>query len=129
MHPEVHADHVTILWGPEIADLESPDLGSIVQFSVIGYAEDRKAQAVVVILPPKIGAMVNRTPHITVSTAPGVAPAYSNEMLHKGFDRVARRTYTGIVDFSKRQVGAPSLFFPLAHRVATSWLRQKLRDV
>lgn len=129
MHPEVHADHLTILWGPEIADLEVPDLGSIVQFSVVGYAEDRKAQAVVAILPPKIGAMVNRTPHVTLSTVPGVPPAYSNELLRKGFDRVARHTYTGVLDFSKRQVPAPSLFFPLAHRVASTWLRRKLQDV
>ena len=126
-HRQVQADHVTILWGGRPDDLAKFDLGSIVRFRVVGYAEDRKAQAAVVILPPEIGRYSNRKPHVTISTAPGVRPVYSNDLVARGFERVPSRTYSGILDTWPREHGVRTPFFPLAHRVADTWFRKATR--
>lgn len=125
-HPNVRADHVTILWEPEIADLAGVDLGSIVRFSVVGYVEDQKGQAVAVILPSEIPKS-NRTPHVTVSVADGVPAVYSNDLLRKGVTRIAPRTYSGVLELSTERRQAPSAFFPLAARIATRWLHATLQ--
>ena len=82
--PQLQAHHMT-LWsvmdesgGP---DLESLPLGKTVDLRVVGYAEDDKGQAVVVAPPAGFRPGRGRLPHITISTAPGVKPVYSNELL------------------------------------------------
>ena len=129
VHRDVRADHLTILWGARPDDLSKFDLGSIVRFRVVGYAEDQKAQAVVAILPPGIARYANRKLHVTVSNAPGVPSAYSNDLIMRGWDRVPTRTYTGILDTFPRKHGVRTPFFPLASSVAEAWLREKLRAV
>jgi len=128
-HPRVYADHVTIQWGGRPEDLAKFKMGSILHLRVVGYAEDSKAQAVVVVLPSDVARHANRNPHVTISTTPGVAPVYSNELIARGWKRVPQRTYTAVLDTFPRKHGVRTPFFPLASRVAESWLREKMRVV
>ena len=52
-------------------------LGESAKLKVIGYSSDEKGQAVVV---SGVDSS-NKIPHITISTADGVSPVYSNELL------------------------------------------------
>jgi len=129
VHDEVHADHVTIHHDLGGVDLEGIDLGSVVTFRVAGYAEDRRGQAVTVILPREIAELVkDRVPHVTISTERGTPPAYSKELLARGARPVPPQTYTGILDAWPRRSPVHTRFFPLASRVADSWLRRRLRS-
>ena len=82
-HGELHAHHMTV-WhfseGTEPPDYSKLPWGRDVALKVTGYAEDAKAQAVVV-QPPSFLRPAGRTPHLTLSTQPGVAPAYSNDLI------------------------------------------------
>ena len=92
-HIDLHADHVTVLHAGEapskvdfvnslakVKSLFKP--GDTVDIKVLGMVNDADAQAVVVELPP---ALANLNPgkifHITISTATGVPPKYSNELV------------------------------------------------
>lgn len=80
IHPTVYAEHLTLAFGKAMAP-EYP-IGEIRRFSVVGYAEDPKGQTVVIdfrgiedLLAP------GQLPHVTISTAAGVPPKYSKELL------------------------------------------------
>jgi hypothetical protein len=76
-------DHVTLDYG---VNEYHKDFGKKVQVQVIGYAKDDKAEAILVSLN---GVQCDKPhPHITISTAPGVAPVYSNELLAQGYEPV-----------------------------------------
>lgn len=70
------------------------NLGSEVDLTVIGYAQDEKAQAVV-IGRQELGD--NRIAHITLSCADGVKPVYSNELLRNGWEKINPFTIKAIV--------------------------------
>lgn len=74
-HAKVHADHVTLVFRPSPHELEKYSLGAEVEFTVVGEVFDDKGQAVLV----KGVDSKNLYPHITISTAPGIKPVYSNE--------------------------------------------------
>ena len=77
VHPVVYAHHVTLAYKPDDATLAefAPLEGKRLWIPVVGVAEDDKAQAVLV------GAdSTNEYAHITISTAEGVKPAYSNTL-------------------------------------------------
>lgn len=90
-HPNVYADHVTFWFKPnpeevrKIYEMNSPVTQEI-YIKVVGYAEDEKAQAILVEFPhvdlTKF-EIKNKLLHITISCADGVSPAYSNELLEK----------------------------------------------
>jgi hypothetical protein len=102
LHSKVHAHHMTVLVKP------SPDkvkklVGREIKLRVVGYAEDDKAQAVVV----KSMLQSDRPiPHVTISTAPGTGAKYSNELVGDGYRPVKGPTLDAIVDTD------PSQFFP-----------------
>lgn len=77
-HPTVHAHHHTIRFGCKEEDAK-PLLGRRVTIKVTGIASDHAGQAVRVEEIP--GLPYNRQPHVTISCAEGVAPAYSNILL------------------------------------------------
>jgi hypothetical protein len=85
VHPNVYGHHMTMAFKPSNAALEryEPMLGERLQLRVVGYAEDESGQAVVV-----DGLSENLKPHITVSTADGVGPVYSNKLLEHGYEPV-----------------------------------------
>lgn len=89
-HTQLYAHHMTI-W--VIADGGDPDLASLplgktVTLKVVAVAEDDKGQAVIVETPSVIKPQ-KRIPHITVSTALGVSPAYSKNLVGD-VDKVVR---------------------------------------
>jgi len=84
IHPQVFADHVTIKFrdGPtDSVDLTPYPIGKTVSMKIVGLAENDKAQAIIV---QGVKTEDGRTPHITISTASGVKPEHSNEMLGSG---------------------------------------------
>lgn len=82
IHPNVHADHLTLVFMPDEQDMKDflPVLGSIFTIHVIGRHADEKGQAVEV-ARGSIPQCKNEFPHITISCANGVKPVYSNELL------------------------------------------------
>jgi hypothetical protein len=82
-HSKYSGHHVTLDFGK---NEYHEDFGKQVQITVTGYANDDKAEAVLVSCG---GTRCNNpSPHITISTEPGVKPVYSNELLAKGHEPV-----------------------------------------
>lgn len=79
-HKNVFADHVTLFFNPSDETKESFEIGQKIVFIAYGEACDEKAHAVIVELPTNVPCF-NENPHITISTADGTKPFYSNEML------------------------------------------------
>lgn len=82
-HDKEFYHHLTINFGrgqklPE-------NIGKMVTLNVVGYQEDFSGQAVVVQPPFPVK---NKVPHITLSTAAGVPPKYSNDMLAEGYLKI-----------------------------------------
>ncbi len=78
-HGTVHADHVTLVFRPSPQEVGRYLLGSTVELEIVGEVFDEKGQAAIV-----SGAVsCNKHPHITIATAPGTKPVYSNELLEK----------------------------------------------
>lgn len=77
----VYLHHMTIAFRPTIFEYNQLDYGKETTLYLVGIAGNEKAQAFLVetVLPVK-----NKYPHITISTAEGVSPAYSNQL----FDEV-----------------------------------------
>jgi hypothetical protein len=94
-HPNVYGHHMTMAYKPSNAALDryEPMLGERLQLRVIGYAEDESGQAVVV-----DGLSENAKPHITISVADGVGPAYSNSLLDGGYEPISGPELEAIVD-------------------------------
>lgn len=81
-----YCHHMTIRFKPT-KDSELPVFGESVTLVVTEIASDEKGVAVRV-EPNTVGKELNmppeQLPHITVATAPGVSPVYSNDLLRKG---------------------------------------------
>lgn len=93
--PVIYADHVTLKYHPSKAEVEKTPLGEHALVQVIGFASDEKGQAVLV--RPSVSS-ANRYPHVTISTAKGVAPVYSNTLLAEGYTRKMGPILRGVVD-------------------------------
>lgn len=78
VHPVVYAHHVTMAYKPEPDALERYRAmeGLRIKVPVAAVCVDEKGQAVLVGVESE-----NEYPHITISTAEGVEPVYSNELL------------------------------------------------
>lgn len=78
VHPIVYAHHVTMAFKPEAETLAHFQAmkGQRIAVPVTAVCVDEKAQAVLVGVDS-----TNEYPHITISVAEGVKPAYSNELL------------------------------------------------
>ena len=84
-HENVTADHVTLIHSPTPEEMELFAEGEPVTIRVAAIASDDKAQAVRVLLPQYYRDNAKRTPHITISTVPGVQQSYSNEILDEAW--------------------------------------------
>lgn len=83
--------HITINFGVQ----SLPDnIGETVSFDVVGLAEDDSGQAVVV---SGVERNDNGIPHITLSTADGVKPVYSNKLVAVGFRNITPFSLEGVV--------------------------------
>ena len=94
--PDVHAHHMSLFLKPSVEQLQEVPLGLEVRIDVVGYAEDDQGQAVLV--RPHGVSPAGRIPHITISTANGVAPVYSNQLLMGDVMHVHGPTLEGVVD-------------------------------
>lgn len=123
VYANVFADHVTLIFKPKESDLAKFDFGSIVRLKVVGYAQDQNGSAVLVDLPSEIEKKPGQKPHITISTAPGIKPFYSNKLIAKpsNIERVSPKTYQGIIDEFPRKRKAS------AEIVAERWLHSKIK--
>lgn len=89
IHEKVWADHMTLEFRDSptgSVDASKYPLGKTVAMKVIGVVEDSRAQAAVVQMQGIRMGDGERTPHITISTAEGTNPQYSNELLRRGFE-------------------------------------------
>lgn len=111
-HQGVQADHVTLVFKPTAEQLEvikeKFPPGTAVPIKVTGVAQDEKAQALEVELPPDVAELgTNQRPHVTVSVAEGVSPVYSNELLSGGTQKIDDpKSYAGYLDLGPRP-GSP----------------------
>lgn len=88
-HVNKFAHHLTLKFKPIPEEVRLLPVGSEISFVATGYGADSKAQALVCTLPPGL-TCANESPHVTVATADGTKPVYSNELLthgHTQFDR------------------------------------------
>lgn len=76
--------HMTIQFRP---GMDMPEnVGEEIELTLVGYAVDERALAVVVKRPEGL-EVKNKNPHITVAVANGVKPFYSNTLLEKGYEK------------------------------------------
>jgi hypothetical protein len=83
IHENYFANHVTLTFGK---NEPHPRHGEQVNFVADGYANDNKGEAVTV----NIGDIEHTTtiPHITISTASGIPPKYSQELLSGKIEKI-----------------------------------------
>ena len=79
-HSTVWAHHMTTWHFRDGGDVPELPWGVTVPLKIVGVFSNTQAQAVVVDAPRKLKPPT-RTPHVTVSTAPGVSPAASNALV------------------------------------------------
>ena len=81
IHPNVKAEHVTLLFGKEAKKGLPPNLGESVALRVIAYGEDESAQGVRVKWGDRtkqIGSV--KALHVTISFADGASPVKTNDI-------------------------------------------------
>lgn len=82
VHPNIYYHHTTIEFAPK--DLSNIEIGKKVKLAVIGRITTDRIDALYVENPKSN----NRYPHITLSTANGVAPFESNATFVKHNDKI-----------------------------------------
>lgn len=106
----VHADHLTVKFNPSFEDISQFKLGEKVELKIIGIGRDDKAEALVI----DTTISYNTHPHITLSTAGGVGPVYSNTLLDKGeFKKITPFTIVATLGISlgtKTFFSEPAIF-------------------
>lgn len=88
--PRLWADHMTIWHFKDGGVMPELPWGKTVDLKIVGVFQNTKAQAIVVNPPTRLRPP-GRTPHITISTDEGVAPAASNELVPPVSDLVPVR--------------------------------------
>ena len=77
-----YATHITLSFGPTQEFLDSLPMGEEFDITALKIVADDKAVAAHVTLPEEL-PFENEYPHVTLATAPGTSPVYSNELLSK----------------------------------------------
>lgn len=80
-HSNVFAHHCTIAFRPN--SLDGIEVGKNLKLKILGRVCDEKGDVLLV----ERYKTLNTFPHITLSCADNVAPAYSKELLEKAFER------------------------------------------
>lgn len=78
---KVWVQHVTIAFQPDMDTILefAPKMNQFFQIEVLGFVKDEKASALIVRLFDIQSK--NKFPHITLQTAEGIPPKYSNELI------------------------------------------------
>jgi len=84
-----YIDHITLKYKPTYEEVCGFKLGDIVNFVIVGFCSDDKCQTVVVRLMDHddLNHIIEDLQHITISTKTNTSPAYSNELIAKGFEK------------------------------------------
>ncbi len=77
--PKKFIHHITLSFRPTSTETATLPLGIETEIEVVGYVSDGMAEALVVKVDPFLSIKPNQ--HITISTADGVPPVYSNKLL------------------------------------------------
>ncbi len=97
---KVIAHHLILKFKPSREEVLALPVGQLVKFTVLGFAADRRAQALSCTVPSSL-VCSNEHPHVTVSVASGVSPVYSNTVLARGsLNPLTPFELTGRVGFS-----------------------------
>jgi hypothetical protein len=96
VHGDLRADHLTMVHSPTDEQVEAANIGRTVKLKVVGYAEDERGQAVLVV--PKGAKTDRRHPHVTISKDPSTKSVYSNELLARGWEPVVGPTLDAVID-------------------------------
>ncbi len=84
-----YLDHMTIDFAPSAAQVAATPVGASAQLKVIGYAGDKRVQALVVQpLSPTGLRSSNPIPHVTVATH-NAAPVEANALVQRGYTPLA----------------------------------------
>lgn len=103
-HPKVYAHHITLCFKPD-QQYQNDFMNYLVTvnptttFNITGYVEDDYCQAVTVNIHEEEVVKrfsMNEFPHITISTAEGTTPVYSNELIKKGNIKKMENNMIGI---------------------------------
>lgn len=110
-YPGKQVDHVTFVFGPkpEVVQAFAAAVGQTAEGTVTGYYEDDKGQAVTIDVQSPVPA-TNKRLHVTLATAQGVKPVYSNELVAKPEAMVkdgGGLKLTGVYDYFPRTVPNP----------------------
>ena len=79
-HPDVIADHVTLVFEPSLKSLLHTKIGKRVKVKVVSVVDDKNIQAAVVVLPRGLSSE-NQFPHITLSKEEHALAKDSNKLL------------------------------------------------
>lgn len=92
IHVNKYAHHLTLAFKPTPKEVKALPIGTEVTLHAVGYGADEKAQVILCSLAyaPASLYCANTHPHITVATADGVSPVYSNKLLANGFEMLPR---------------------------------------
>ena len=121
LHDKIKNDHVTLTYACSDPEEYKQLVGKTVSLKVVGHAADDKAQAVVV---SGYDRLDGKTPHITLSHAPGVAPKYANDLLRKGWEKVDGPVIKGVIDTFPRSLKRTAS----AQYVGSMFMRAKSRS-
>lgn len=77
-HPNVYADHLTIIFRPSEEETALCNSGILVYLKVVGHMYDVRGQAVLI---QSLFACKNDNPHVTISTEIHTNPVYSNQLI------------------------------------------------
>jgi hypothetical protein len=89
LHSKSFMHHMTIKLKPSMEEVLALSIGEEVGLSIVGFGEDEQGQAVAISTHIPVAANI---PHITVSTAEGVSPVYSNKLLENNFKEISGPT-------------------------------------
>jgi hypothetical protein len=79
-----YGDHITLAFRPSDSEIQKFVFNKLLNFRIVGYAHDEKCQTVIVRFDDEI--LNTKLFHITISTTRNTQPAYSNELIERGFD-------------------------------------------
>lgn len=82
-HPKIFAEHITLVYLPSNEEIVNfaQVLNTKVKFILGAEYSDDKGQALTVSLVTALPSFPSRKLHVTISTAEGTQPSYSNELL------------------------------------------------
>lgn len=95
--PKRFMHHMTIKFKPSTEEVMSIPIGQDVELTVVGFGKDDQGQAVAVATDLPV---LMDIPHITMSTAEGVSPIYSNELLSKNMKEINGPTLKARIGYS-----------------------------